>query len=80
VDNAKDLALAKINSGPRMMGMYVYGLTLGIPTETLVAIMKSPEGIFLKEMMEGSYFNNDTTSFKVLDVFDKLDGYIGGDL
>jgi hypothetical protein len=80
VDNAKDLALAKINSGPRMMGMYVYGMTLGIPTQTLIKIMKSPEGMILKEMMEGSQFNNDTVAFKVLDVFDKLDGDIAGDI
>ncbi|MBO5130845.1 MAG: hypothetical protein J6B61_01155 [Romboutsia sp.] len=33
VDNAKDLALAKINSGPRLMGMYAYGMTLGVPVE-----------------------------------------------
>jgi hypothetical protein len=54
VDNAKDLALAKINSGPKLMGMYVYGLTLGIPIETLVSIMKSEQGLILKEMTEGS--------------------------
>ena len=80
VDNAKDLALAKINSGPRLMGMYAYGLTLGIPIEQLVKIMNSQEGRILTEMTEGSVFNNDTTAFKVLDVFDKLDGNIGSDL
>ena len=80
VDNAKDLALAKINSGPKLMGMYVYGLTLGIPIETLVEIMKSEQGIILKEMTEGSQFSNDPTSFKILDVFDKLNGNIAGDL
>ena len=80
VDNAKDLALAKINSGPKLMGMYVYGLTLGIPIETLVSIMKSEQGMVLKEMTEGSQFNNDPTAFKILDVFDKLNGNITGDL
>lgn len=80
VDNAKDLALAKINSGPRLMGMYVYGMTLGIPTETLIKIMTSPEGLILKEMTEGSYFNRDTNAFRILDVFDKLNGNIGRDI
>lgn len=80
VDNAKDLALAKINSGPKLMGMYVYGMTLGIPTKTLISIMTSPEGMILKEMLEGSHFNNDSTSFRVLDVFKKLQGDLGGDL
>ena len=80
VDNAKDLALAKINSGPKLMGMYAYGLTLGIPITDLVNIMNSDEGRILTELTEGSYFNHDTNAFKVLDVFDKLDGQIGGDL
>ena len=80
VDNAKDLALAKINSGPKMMGMYVYGMTLGVPTTTLTKIMRSPEGMILAEMTEGSAFSNDTNAFRVLDVFDKLNGNIGRDL
>ena len=80
VDNAKDLALAKINSGPRLMGMYVYGMTLGIPVNTLIDIMKSEEGMILAEMTEGSLFNRDTNAFKVLDVFSKLDGNIHHDL
>jgi hypothetical protein len=42
VDNAKDLALKKINSGPRLMGLYAYGMTLGIPVNELVSIMNSP--------------------------------------
>ena len=80
VDNAKDLALAKINSGPRLMGMYVYGMTLGIPVQTLINIMKSEEGMILAEMTEGSLFNRDTNAFKVLDVFSKLEGNIALDL
>lgn len=80
VDNAKDLALAKINSGPRLMGMYAYGMTLGVPVEQLVQIMNSTEGRILTEMTEGSQFNNDITAFRILDVFDKLNGNIGGDL
>lgn len=80
VDNAKDLALAKINSGPKMMGLYAYGLTLGIPINDLVAIINSDEGRILTELTEGSYFNNDTTAFKVLDAIKKLDGNVIGDL
>ena len=80
VDNAKDLALAKINSGPRLMGMYAYGMTLGVPVEQLVQIMNSTEGRILTEMTEGSQFNNDVTAFRILDIFDKLNGNIGSDL
>ena len=80
VDNAKDLALAKINSGPKMMGMYAYGLTLGIPIKQLVEIINSEEGRILTSLTEGSYFNNDSTAFKVMDAIAKLDGDIGSDL
>ena len=80
VDNAKDLALSKINAGPRLMGMYAYGLTLGVPIEQLVKIMNSDEGRILTAMTEGCQFNNDITAFRILDVFDKLNGNIGGDL
>lgn len=80
VDNAKDLALAKINSGPKMMGMYAYGLTLGVPIRRLISIINSPEGRILTSLTEGSQFNHDRTAFKVLDAIKKLDGDIGGDL
>ena len=80
VDNAKDLALKKINSGPRLMGLYAYGMTLGIPVNELVSIMNSPQGLIIAEMTEGSVYNNDPSSFKVIDIFSKLDGYIAGDL
>ena len=80
VDNAKDLALAKINSGPKLMGLYIYGMSLGVPVKTLCDIINSDEGIILKELTEGSTFNNDITAFKVLDVFDKLDGKIMGEI
>lgn len=80
VDNAKDLALAKINSGPKLMGLYIYGMSLGVPVKTLCDIINSEEGLILKELTEGSIFNNDITAFKVLDVFDKLDGRIMGEI
>lgn len=80
VDNAKDLALAKINSGPKMMGMYVYGMTLGVPITTLSEIMRSPEAVLLKELMDGSQFNNDITPFKVIEALEKLKGDINSDL
>ena len=34
----------------------------------------------MKRLSEGSYFNNDNTSFRVLDIFDKLDGNISSDI
>jgi hypothetical protein len=42
--------------------------------------MRSEEGMILKEMTEGSLFNNDISSFKILDVFKKLEGNISGEI
>lgn len=80
VDNAKDLALKKINSGTKSMGMYAYGLSLGIPLEELTTIINSPEGKLLVQLTEGCLFNNDISSFKIIDVFDKLNGQLGQEI
>ena len=32
-DNAKELVLAKINAGTSSIGMYLYGLSIGIPSD-----------------------------------------------
>jgi hypothetical protein len=34
-DNAKDLALAKINAGTNMMGLYLYGASIGMNFKVL---------------------------------------------
>jgi hypothetical protein len=34
-DNAKDLALAKINAGTNMMGLYLYGAAIGMNFKVL---------------------------------------------
>jgi hypothetical protein len=39
VDNAKDLVLGKINAGPKLMGLYIYGLAIGVPIEYLGELM-----------------------------------------
>lgn len=80
VDNAKDLVLGAINAGPKLMGLYIYGLAIGVPIEYLGKLMQSTQGLILKELTENSIFNNDNFSFKVLDVFKKLHGEIAQDL
>jgi hypothetical protein len=62
------------------MGLYAYGLSLGIPLQELVQIINSPEGRLLVKMTEGCMVNNDITAFKLLDVFDKLNGNLTGEI
>ena len=67
-DNAKELILAKINADTNTMGMYLYGLAIGVPVDTLYEIMTSELMFRVSELMKGDIFNNDTGLFNVLDV------------
>lgn len=55
-DNAKDLALAKLNCGDNTMGMWLYGISLGVPATELMAIMTSPEALALTDELNGNVF------------------------
>ena len=57
-DNAKELVLAKINAGTASIGMYLYGLSIGIPFEQLYEVMTSPLAFRLTELTKGDSFNN----------------------
>ena len=56
VDNAKDLSLGKINAGPAMLGMYAYGITLGIDVVTLAKIINSPQGRAISKAPSGKAY------------------------
>ena len=71
-DNAKELVLAKINAGTSTMGMYLYGLSMGIPTNTLYRIMSSPLAFRLAELTKGDIFNGDNGKFTVLNAINYL--------
>lgn len=72
VDNAKELVLAKINAGTSTMGMYLYGLSIGVPTDTLYKIMTSPLAFRLAELTKGDIFNKDSGKFTVLNALTYL--------
>ena len=65
-DNAKDLALSKLNAGTSTLGMYLYGLSLGVPVETLYKIMTSPLAIRLAELTRGDAFNGNSGTGNIL--------------
>jgi len=41
VDNAKELKLAKLNASNEILGLYLYGVSIGVPFEKLVSIFTS---------------------------------------
>ena len=71
-DNAKELVLAKINAGTATMGMYLYGMSIGVPFETIFKIMSSPIGFRIAELVKGDSFNGDSGKFTILNAIKYL--------
>lgn len=65
-DNAKELALDKLNAGTKMLGMYVYGLTIGMDFETIADILMSPVGNTIRELLDDDKFSR-RDAFGVID-------------
>lgn len=53
-DNAKELCLAKLNANAKMAGMYIYGLTKGIPFDELGQLLMSDIGGVISQYLKGS--------------------------
>lgn len=68
-DNAKELSLGKINAGTNMLGMYIYGVAIGVPFEEVAKIIMSSTAKIVAGMMEGNIFNNQK-SMTIQEVFD----------
>lgn len=70
-DNAKELALSKLNAA-NMLGMYIYGITIGVDFKTLADIICSETGIIINEMMEGNSFSK-KRGMAIQNIFDYLE-------
>ena len=70
-DNAKELALDKLNAS-NMLGMYIYGITIGVDFKTLADIICSETGLIINEMMRGNSFLNEK-GMNVQNIFDYLE-------
>lgn len=70
-DNAKELALDKLNAA-NMLGMYIYGITIGIDFKTLSDIICSETGLIINEMMQGNSFLKQK-GMNVQNIFDYLE-------
>lgn len=71
-DNAKELVLDKINAGTATMGMYLYGMSLGIPFETLYTIIASPFGRRITALTKGDMFNGNKGTIDVIGALDYI--------
>jgi len=68
-DNAKELALAKLNAGTNMLGMYIYGLTIGMKFSDISKILMSDIGFTMSDLMSENVFTEEP-SMNIQDVFD----------
>ena len=70
-DNAKELALDKLNAS-NMLGMYIYGITIGVDFKTLADIICSNTGLVINEMMKGNSFLKQR-GMNIQNIFDYLE-------
>lgn len=59
-DNAKELKLAKLNASSDILGLYLYGVTIGVPFDSLVNIFTSNTADVLNKRMYGNVFNDES--------------------
>jgi hypothetical protein len=64
-DNAKDLTLSKLNATMNTLGMYLYGITIGMDVKTLIKHMTSDVGLIISEIINGNKFANDPGTFSM---------------
>ena len=69
-DNAKELKLAQLNALEKTIGMYLYGISVGIPFNDLANILMSPLALTMTQLMKGNTFINKDNIQSLDAVFD----------
>lgn len=67
-DNAKELILAAINSGTKLMKCHLYLLSLGFDVNDIISFMTSPAVSFIDSISDENIFNG--TKIKINDAID----------
>ena len=78
-DNAKELALSKLNASTKTIGMYIYGITIGMDFKDVAKILMSPTGSIVTSLLEGDVFTGKKETLQPVDIFKYFD-YIPNDL
>lgn len=72
-DNAKELALPKLNASEKMIGMYLYGISIGMSFNDISNLLMSRTALTLKEVMDENVFTGYDGYGKVYNVFNYFD-------
>lgn len=75
-DNAKELILANINAGTKLMKCHLYLMSLGFDVEDIVSFMTSPAVSFIDSIASDNIFNG--TQISVNDAIEFAESYIVG--
>lgn len=70
-DNAKELALDKLNAS-NMLGMYIYGITIGMDFKAIADIICSETGLVINELMGSNSFLKEKGK-NIQNIFDYLE-------
>lgn len=70
-DNAKELALDKLNAS-NFLGMYIYGITIGMDFQTIANIISSDTGIILNDLMSSNAFTGEQ-GLNMQNIFDYIE-------
>ena len=65
--NAKELSLSKLNATTKMIGMYTYGLTIGMHFSEITKVLMSPVGDTICDILDGNVFTGDREYRRVND-------------
>lgn len=68
-DNAKELALAKLNAGSKTIGIYLYAISTGTDFENISDLMMSPTGLIVRSILDDDIFQDINGYFKLVDSF-----------
>ena len=75
-DNAKELILAKINSGTNFARNYVYAIMTGYNIDDIVAFMTSPVAEFIDQMSAANIFQDENAFNRADTAISLAEGYI----
>lgn len=72
-DNAKELALSKLNASTKTIGMYIYGISIGIDFRDIAKILMSDVGSVITNLLDSNVFSGKEGYSRVKYVFDYFD-------
>ena len=74
-DNAKELTLSKLNATTKTIGMYIYGISIGMDFRDIAKLLMSNTGEIITRLLDSNVFTNYRGYNKAVDVFKYFDKF-----